>query len=133
MTVEIVERDAASARAAARNGEADLFLSDWYADYPDAENFTYPLFHSKNKGAGGNYAFLDDSELDSLIVRMRATQDDTEKTRLARTIDARVFDLAPWIFLWFPVDLWAVRPELTGWRIPAIFTGQRWTDVRRTR
>lgn len=133
VTVEIVERDAASARAAARNGEADLFLSDWYADYPDAENFTYPLFHSKNKGAGGNYAFLDDARLDSLIVRMRATQDDTEKTRLARTIDARAFDLAPWIFLWFPVDLWAVRPELTGWRIPAIFTGQRWTDVRRRR
>ena len=71
--------------------------------------------------------------LDTLIVRMRATQDDTEKTRLARTIDARAFDLAPWIFLWFPVDLWAVRPELTGWRIPAIFTGQRWTDVRRMR
>jgi peptide/nickel transport system substrate-binding protein/oligopeptide transport system substrate-binding protein len=133
VTVEIVERDAASARAAARNGEADLFLSDWYADYPDAENFTYPLFHSKNKGPGGNYAFLEDATLDSLIVRMRATQDDTEKTRLARTIDARAFDLAPWIFLWFPVDLWAVRPELTGWRIPAIFTGQRWTDVRRTR
>jgi peptide/nickel transport system substrate-binding protein/oligopeptide transport system substrate-binding protein len=131
VTVEIVERDAASARAAARNGEADLFLSDWYADYPDAENFTYPLFHSKNKGAGGNYAFLADPGLDSLILRMRATQDDAEKTRLARTIDGRVFDLAPWIFLWFPVDLWAVRPELTGWRIPAIFTGQRWTDVRR--
>ncbi|HEY8105967.1 MAG TPA: ABC transporter substrate-binding protein [Gemmatimonadales bacterium] len=133
VTVEIVERDAASARAAARNGEADLFLSDWYADYPDPENFTYPLFHSKNKGAGGNYAFLDDPQLDSLIIRMRATQDDAEKTRLARTIDARAFDLAPWIFLWFPVDLWAVRPELTGWRIPAIFTGQRWTDVRRIR
>ena len=40
--VEIVERDAASARAAVRNGEADLFLGDWYADYPDPENFTYP-------------------------------------------------------------------------------------------
>ena len=133
VSVEIVERDAASTRAAARNGEADLFLSDWYADYPDAENFTYPIFYSKNKGSGGNYAFLADSEIDSLVVRMRATSDDGEKARLARAIDARVFDLAPWIFLWFPVDLWAVRPELGGWRVPAIFTGQRWTDVRRAR
>ncbi len=131
--MEIVERDAASTRAAARNGEADLFLSDWYADYPDAENFMYPLFHSKNKGPGGNYAFLADSAIDSLIVRMRATSDDGEKARLARAIDARVFELAPWIFLWFPVDLWAVRPELGGWQVPAIFTGQRWTDVRRVR
>src|SRR5574337_841060 len=31
--VEIVERDATSVRAAARNGETDLFLADWYADY----------------------------------------------------------------------------------------------------
>ncbi|HET7599603.1 MAG TPA: ABC transporter substrate-binding protein [Gemmatimonadales bacterium] len=130
--VEIVERDAASTRAAARNGEADLFLTDWYADYPDPENFTYPLFYSRNKGAGGNYAFYADPALDSLILRARATPDEGEKTRLAREIDRRVFEAAPWIFLWFPVDVWAVRPEITGWRIPAIFNGQRWTGVRRT-
>jgi peptide/nickel transport system substrate-binding protein/oligopeptide transport system substrate-binding protein len=53
VTVEILERDAASARAAARNGEADLFLTDWYGDYPDPENFTYPLLHSRNPGAAG--------------------------------------------------------------------------------
>ncbi len=131
--VEIVERDPASMRAAAKNGEVDLLLADWYADYPDPEDFTYPLFHSRNKGPGGNYAFLADPALDSLIGQMRATQDEREKARLAHEIDARVFDLAPWIFLWFPVDLWAVRPELSGWRVPAIFTGQRWTDVRRAR
>ena len=42
-------------------------------------------------------------------------------------IDARVFELAPWIFFWFPVDLWAMRPDVEGWRIPAVFNGQRWT------
>jgi peptide/nickel transport system substrate-binding protein/oligopeptide transport system substrate-binding protein len=130
---EIVERDASSARAAVRNGEADLFLTDWWADYPDPENFNYPLFHSRNKGPGGNYAFLSDSVLDSMILRARVTADEGEKARLARDIDARVFDLAPWIFLWFPVDLWAARPEIVGWRFPLVFTGQRWTEVERTR
>jgi peptide/nickel transport system substrate-binding protein/oligopeptide transport system substrate-binding protein len=133
VTVEIVERDAASTRAAARKGEADLFLTDWYADYPDPENFTYPLFHSRNKGTGGNYAFLSDPALDSVIVRIRTTPDETEKAALARDVDRRVFEAAPWIFLWFPVDLWAVRPEIEGWKVPAIFNGQRWTNVRRTR
>ena len=132
VTVEIVERDASSARAAVRKGEADLFLSDWYADYPDAENFTYPLFHSKNRGSGGNYAFLADPALDSLIDRARTTADEREKESLSRQIDQRVFDAAPWIFLWFPVDLWAMQPSVTGWRIPAVFNGQRWTDVQRT-
>jgi len=130
VTVEIVERDAASARSAARNGEADLFLTDWYGDYPDPENFTYPLFHSRNLGPGGNLAFLRDAGLDSLILRARATPDTAEKTRLMAEIDRRVFEMAPWIFLWFPVDLWAMRPEIEGWRIPAVFNGQRWREVR---
>jgi ABC-type transport system substrate-binding protein len=130
---EIVERDASSARAAVRNGEADLFLTDWWADYPDPENFNYPLFHSRNKGPGGNYAFLADARLDSMILRARATTNETEKVRLAREIDARVFELAPWIFLWFPVDVWAAQPDVQGWRFPLVFTGQRWMEAERTR
>jgi ABC-type transport system substrate-binding protein len=130
---EIVERDASSARAAVRNGEADLFLTDWWADYPDPENFNYPLFHSRNKGPGGNYAFLSDPHLDSMITRARATMNEAEKGRLAREIDARAFELAPWIFLWFPVDVWAAQPEIKGWHVPLVFTGQRWTQVERTR
>jgi ABC-type transport system substrate-binding protein len=130
---EIVERDASSARAAVRNGEADLFLTDWWADYPDPENFNYPLFHSRNKGHGGNYAFLSDPTLDTMILRARATTDEAEKTRLSRVIDARIFELAPWIFLWFPVDVWAMRPDVSGWRFPLVFTGQRWMEAERTR
>ena len=68
VTIEIVERDASSARAAARKGEADLFFTDWYGDYPDAENFNYPLFYSGNRGPGGNLAFLADSALDAMIL-----------------------------------------------------------------
>ncbi|HET6837508.1 MAG TPA: ABC transporter substrate-binding protein [Gemmatimonadales bacterium] len=128
---EIVERDASSARAAVRNGEADLFLTDWWADYPDPENFNYPLFHSRNKGPGGNYAFLADRTLDSMIVRARTTTNEAEKVSLARAIDARVFELAPWIFLWFPVDVWAAQPDVQSWRFPLVFTGQRWLEVKR--
>jgi ABC-type transport system substrate-binding protein len=131
--VEIVERDAPSVRAAVRNGEADLYLGDWYADYPDPENFSYPLFHSSNRGPGGNYAFLSDPILDSMIERARTTPDSVEKERLSRESDARVFELSPWIFLWFPIDLWAEQPNVKGWRIPAVFTAQRWTDVRLVR
>ena len=127
--VDIIERDAATARSAARRGDVDLFLADWYADYPDGENFTFPLFHSSNAGTGGNYAFLKDPGLDSLLVRSRTTVDSLEKVQLLRRIDARVFDLAPWIFCWFPTDLWAMRPGVAGWSYPLIFTGQRWTKV----
>jgi ABC-type transport system substrate-binding protein len=107
-----------------------MFLTDWYADYPDPENFTYPLFHSGNKGTGGNYAFYADPRLDEFIVRARTTTDSALKQSLSREIDAMVFEAAPWIFLWYPVDLWAERPEVTGWRIPKVFYGQQWREAR---
>src|SRR5438132_272068 len=118
--VELVERDASSQREAARKGEADMVILDWLADYPDADNFLYPLFYSGSAGPGGNYAFYADPGTDSLILRARRTTDDTARTALYRRIDERVYRAAPWLYLWFPTDLWARRPELTGWDLPVI-------------
>src|SRR3989475_3312746 len=128
--VELVERDASSQREAARKGEADMVILDWWADYPDADNFLYPLFYSGSFGPGGNYAFYADPGTDSLILRARRTTDDTARTALYRRIDERVYRAAPWLYLWFPTDLWARRPELLGWDLPVIFNGQRWTHAR---
>ncbi|HEX7918066.1 MAG TPA: ABC transporter substrate-binding protein, partial [Gemmatimonadales bacterium] len=130
--VTILERDGPTARAASAKGEADLFLTDWYADYPDPEAFLFPLFHTSNRGTGGNRAFLSDATVDRLVTAMRASTDTAEQTRLAREADARVHELAPWVFLWAPVDLWALSPEVEGWHVPAIFNGQHWTGVRFT-
>ncbi len=132
VTIEIVERDASSARAASSKGEADLFLTDWYADYPDPESFNYPTFYSGNAGSGGNRAFFSDPAIDKMILLARRTPNTELKDSLSRAIDAQVFAAAPWIFLWFPVDLWAERPNVEGWEVPAIFNGQRWRTVRRT-
>jgi len=68
---------------------------------------------------------------DSLLLVARRTTDDAARTALYRAIDERVHRDAPWIYLWFPVDLWAVQPDVDGWELPVIFSGQRWTGVRR--
>src|SRR2546421_2165786 len=128
--VELVERDASSQREAARKGQADMVILDWWADYPDADNFLYPLFYSGSAGPGGNYAFYADPGTDSLILHARRTTNDTARTTLYRRIDERVYRAAPWLYLWFPTDLWARRPELVGWDLPVIFNGQRWTLAR---
>ena len=129
--VEIVERDASSQREAARAGNADMAVLDWWADYPDGDNFLYPLFHSASAGRGGNYAFYADATTDSLILAARRTQDEAARSELYRRIDDRVHGAAPWLYLWFPVDLWAVSPTITGWELPVIFNGQRWTEAHR--
>jgi peptide/nickel transport system substrate-binding protein/oligopeptide transport system substrate-binding protein len=67
---------------------------------------------------------------DSLIIVARRTVDQPARESLYRQIDSRVFEAAPWIYLWFPVDLWAEHPAVQGWDVPVIFNGQRWTQVR---
>jgi len=128
--VEIVSRDASSMREAVRKGDTDMAISDWWADYPDADNFLYPLFHSASFGPGGNYAFYSDRVTDSLITVARRTVDQSAREALYARIDKRIFDAAPWLYLWFAVDLWAEHPSIDGWDIPVIFNGQRWTKVR---
>ena len=95
---------------------------------PRERHFRFPFTH---KGRA-QLRFLSDAPWTRDPPR-RATTDETVKARLSREIDARVFDLAPWIFLWFPVDIWASQPDVTGWRIPLVFTGQRWMEAERTR
>jgi peptide/nickel transport system substrate-binding protein/oligopeptide transport system substrate-binding protein len=129
--VEVVSRDASSMREAARKGETDMALLDWWADYPDADNFLYPLFHTASFGPGGNVSFYSDPVTDSLILAARRTPNDAAREALYRRIDARVYDAAPWLYLWFPVDLWGQHPSVAGWDLPVIFNGQRWTAVRR--
>ena len=78
---KIVQRERAAAREAARKGETDLSLKDWFADYPDAENFLYPLLHSANKGVGRQRVVLREPAFDSLVHAARREPDDDEARR----------------------------------------------------
>ncbi|MGH7717407.1 MAG: ABC transporter substrate-binding protein [Gemmatimonadaceae bacterium] len=129
----IVQRDAPSVREASRNGQVDLIVKDWIADYPDAENFLYPLLHGSNHGVGGNVSFYSNPAFDRLVSSARVEQDSTRRAALYRQADSLSFEEAPMIYLLFYNDLLAVQPWVRGFRVPAIFTGQRWTDVTMTR
>jgi peptide/nickel transport system substrate-binding protein/oligopeptide transport system substrate-binding protein len=126
---KIIQRESAAARAAARKGEADMILKDWYADYPDAEDFLYPLLHSANKGAGGNVSFYQNARFDSLVTASRRELDETKRNALYREADSLAFADAPMVFLYFYDELYAVQPWLEHFVPPVIFNGQRWTDV----
>jgi peptide/nickel transport system substrate-binding protein/oligopeptide transport system substrate-binding protein len=125
----IRQRDASSVREASRNGQADLTLKEWWADYPDAENFLYPLLHSKNKGAGGNVSFYSNPKFDALVDQAHREQDESKRNDLYKQADALQLNDAPMIYLFFYKDMYAVQPWIHGFKVPAVFNGQRWTDV----
>ena len=127
--VKLMQRDASSMREAARNGQTDLALKEWWADYADAEDFLYPLLYSKNRGAGGNVSFYASPRFDALIDQAHREQDEGKRNALYTQADQIAFDDAPMIFLFFYKDLYAVQPWIKGFTVPAIFSAQRWTDV----
>ena len=130
--VKVVQRESAAAREAARKGAADLFVKDWYADYPDAENFLYPLLHSANKGVGGNVSYYANPQFDSIVTLARREPDEAKRVALYTQADQIAFRDAPMIFLWFYSELYAVQPWIRGFEPPVIFNGQPWTTVTTT-
>ncbi len=128
--VNLVQRDASSMREAARAGKTDMALKDWFADYPDAENFLYPLLHTANKGVGGNVSFYSNPQFDKLVSDARREQDESKRTALYKQADELEYKDAPMIYLFFYKELYAVQPWIKNFKVPTIFTGQRWTDVQ---
>jgi ABC-type transport system substrate-binding protein len=126
---KIVQRESAAARGAARKGQTDLFLKDWYADYPDAENFLYPLLHSGNAGVGGNVSFYSNARFDQIVTASRRELDEAKRNALYREADSLAFQDAPMVFLYFYNELYAVQPWVKGFQPPVIFNGQRWLNV----
>jgi peptide/nickel transport system substrate-binding protein/oligopeptide transport system substrate-binding protein len=126
---KIVQRESASAREAARKGDVDLFIREWYADYPDPENFLFPLLHSQNAGVGGNYSFYANPAFDRIVDASRREQDDARRVALYQQADSIAFHDAPVLFLFFYNDLYAIQPWVSGFVPPTIFNGQTWGGV----
>lgn len=129
--VRLVKREWNAFKEAVSRGKVDAFFLDWYADYPDAENFLYPLFHSRNLGGGGNRSFFENQDVDSLIERSQRTIDPVERAALYAQVDSLVFSRAPWIFLYFPRSVYAVSPQVSGYQASVIYLGEEYGLVRK--
>jgi len=129
VNVKLVTREWSAFKEAIDRGTPDAFFLDWLADYPDAENFLTPLFHSSNIGPSGNRTGYRSARVDSLLDAASVSLDPAARWDCYRRAEDIVYGDAPWIFLWFPERYEVVSPRLTGYRIPLIFNGQRFLEV----
>lgn len=125
----LVQRDAPSVREAARNGQADLVVKDWFADYPDADAFLTPLLATASRGPGGNLSFYSNRAVDSLVTLARRTGDDQQRAALSRQADSVAYADAPLIYLFHYNVLYAVQPWIRNFQVPVVYNGQRWLGV----
>ncbi len=83
-----------------RNGNAQLFIWGWNADYPDPENFFFLLYggNAKVKYGGENAVNYQNPEFDRLFEQMRSMDDSLERYQLIQQMQEIVRHDAPWVF-----------------------------------
>jgi peptide/nickel transport system substrate-binding protein/oligopeptide transport system substrate-binding protein len=127
----LVRREWSAFKEAVNAGKVDAFFLDWIADYPEAENFLFPLFDTANQGGGGNRARFSSADVDRRLEEAARMVDPGARASAYAAIDSLVYAQAPWIYLYFPTSFHAVSPQVSGYRLPAIYLGNDFGGVRK--
>ena len=93
LDVEIDKVEYAAMYQSYLDGTYSVGARAWYADYPIADNYLYPLFH---KGNGDNVSHFADDKYEELIATARATADHDERVAAMQAVDDYVADLVPY-------------------------------------
>ncbi len=126
---EIVQLEWTTLKEMINQGKTESFYLAWIADYPDAENFLTPLFHSKNFGSGGNRAFYKNEEVDKLIEQTQQTTNSVERIKLYQQIEGKIHHECPWIFLWHQKEFSLHQPWVNGYVSYPICNADKGTSV----
>ena len=126
---EITQLDWSAFKHAVNEGEPDAFWLSWWADYPDPDNFLFPLFHSASVGPGGNRTRCLDPGLDRLIETAQGTMNDRQRYLLYHQAEDRIVKNAPWIFMWHKADYFVIQPSVKNFRIYPIYSIDKGLDI----
>ncbi len=127
INVEIKRSDWNVFKTAVREGKPDLYYLDWYADYPDGENFLYPLFHSKESMTKRNR--FSDPDVDAIIEKIQQLPNNTKRQSLIVEANNMIADKAPWVFLWHTKTTYLTQNWIGGFSPSPIFNAQRYIYV----
>lgn len=87
-----------------RNGQAQLFMWGWHADYPDPENFLFLLYgpNGKVKHGGENASNYSNPQFDKLFEKMKNMDNGPERAALIQNIINILRQDSPWIWGFHP-------------------------------
>jgi len=100
-------------------GKLPLLMAKW-SPLPDPDFLLTAQFHSKNHGKGGNVCFYTNTEVDELLDKAKVEVDRSKREAMYVQIQKLVLDDAPWIFLYSPMRLIAMRDNVVGYAMPAL-------------
>lgn len=129
ITARIVQLEWSGFLEAVSRGEAQAFWLSWWADYPDAENFLFPLFHSRNWGPGGNRSRFKNDKIDRRIEQAVTIGDPQKRAEAYADIERRIVDQAPWVFFWHKSVCSLHRPRVRGFSPQPLAVMEKGVDI----
>lgn len=130
ITVKIKQLEWSAYKEAINRGEPDIFYLSWWADYPDPENFLFPLFHSANHGPAGNRTRYTNPRVDFIIEQAEGTLDDKRRWQLYQMAEAAIVSDMPWIPLWHKTDFVIRQPWVACHMTYPIYSMDKGTTLR---
>jgi len=114
--VQVIKMDWRSYLEGCEKGEHHMALTGWRADFPDPDNFLYPLLDREILGKPGstNWSFYQSSFFHEILERARQVSDEVERTRLYQEAQKIVQQDIPCIPLIHTKGMIAFSPEVEG-------------------
>jgi len=129
MKVKIKQLEWSAYKEAINRGEPDMFYLSWWADYPDPENFLFPLFHSANHGAAGNRTRYTNFTVNALVEKGQQTMDRKNRDLFYKKAEELIVADAPWVFLWHRTDFIIRQPWIKDYKIYPVYSMDKGTDI----
>jgi methyl-accepting chemotaxis protein/ABC-type transport system substrate-binding protein len=108
-------------------GHGRIFAGNWYADFPDADNFFFMFFHSQGAAIVGiNYV---DPELDAKIEKARRTNDPEQRAQMYGELNRWSVEESPVVYLFHDRLFVAHRPSARAVRTYLVPPPVRFHDV----
>jgi ABC-type transport system substrate-binding protein len=117
---------------------AQAAFTGWHQDFPDPSNFMDILFHSRSihPENSENRSFYRNPKLDAILDRARAEVDHDKRLALYAQANEIIAADAPWVFLYYPVDMFAWQPYVKGFVPHPVWLNEYrnvWLDLPRER
>jgi len=130
LNVKIRQLEWSAYKEALIKGEEHLFWLSWWADYPDPENFLFPLFHSSNLGAKGNRTMYKNPEVDRLIERGQKSLNPERRARYYKKAEEIIMDDLPVIPFWHKKEFVIRQHWLEGFNIVPVYSIDKGMDYK---
>jgi methyl-accepting chemotaxis protein/ABC-type oligopeptide transport system substrate-binding subunit len=111
----------------AHRGHGMIYCANWYADFPDSDNFFYIFFHSEATSIRG--LFFNRPDVDAQIIEARRSNDSERRATIYRALNEMVVKEAPLMPLFHERLFVLHKPEIRGVRTSLVPPPVRYHDV----